>query len=61
MRRALANNIVLTLVGSAAEVVSGLIGDITASSLTGTLNVTTGDATDNTHGNHDWLGSHLDH
>ena len=45
---ALANNIVLTLVGSAAEVVSGLIGNITASSLTGTLNVTTGDATDNT-------------
>src|SRR5262249_54224104 len=44
----LANNTVLTLVGSAAEVVTGLIGNITASSLTGTLNVTTGDATDNT-------------
>ena len=45
---ALANNTVLTLVGSAAEVVSGLIGNITASSLTGALTVTTGDATDNT-------------
>ena len=44
---ALANNIVLTLVGSAAEVVTGLIGNITASSLTGALTVTTGDATDN--------------
>ena len=30
------------------EVVTGLIGDITASSLTGALTVTTGDATDNT-------------
>ena len=45
---ALANNTALTLVGSAAEVVSGLIGNITASSLTGALTVTTGDATDNT-------------
>ena len=45
---ALANNIALTLVGSAAEVVTGLIGDITAASLTGALTVTTGDATDNT-------------
>ena len=44
---ALANNIVLTLVGSAAEVVTGLIGNITAGSLTGALTVTTGDATDN--------------
>ena len=44
----LANNTTLTLVGSAAEVVSGLIGNITASSLTGALTVTTGDATDNT-------------
>ena len=45
---ALANNTVLTLLGSAAEVVTGLIGNITASSLTGALTVTTGDATDNT-------------
>ena len=45
---ALANNIALTLVGSAAEVVTGLIGNITAGSLTGALTVTTGDATDNT-------------
>jgi large repetitive protein len=43
-----ANNTVLTLVGSSAEVVSGLIGNITASALTGALTVTTGDATDNT-------------
>ena len=45
---ALANNTALTLTGSAAEVVSGLIGNITAGSLTGALTVTTGDATDNT-------------
>ena len=45
---ALANNIALTLVGSAAEVVTGLIGNITAGTLTGALTVTTGDATDNT-------------
>ena len=31
---ALANNIALTLVGSAAEIVTGLIGNITAGSLT---------------------------
>ena len=45
---ALANNTALTLVGSAAEMVTGLIGDIAAGSLTGALTVTTGDATDNT-------------
>ena len=45
---ALANNTALTLAGSAAEVVSGLIGNITAGALTGVLTVTTGDATDNT-------------
>ena len=45
---ALAKNTALTLAGSAAEVVSGLIGNITAGSLTGALTVTTGDATDNT-------------
>src|SRR6266403_6042146 len=44
---ALANNIALTLAGSAADVVTGLIGNITAGSLTGALTVTTGDATDN--------------
>ena len=42
---ALANNSVLTLAGSAAEVVTGLVGDIAAGSLTGALSVTT---TDNT-------------
>jgi hypothetical protein len=45
---ALANNTALTLVGSSAEVVTGLIGNITANTLTGALTVTTGDATDNT-------------
>ena len=44
---ALAQNAVLTLSGSAAETVTGLVGDINAASLTGTLNVTTGDASDN--------------
>ena len=44
---ALAQNIALTLAGSAAEVVTGLVGDIAAGSLTGTLNVTTGNAADN--------------
>ena len=45
---ALANNTALTLAGSATEVVTGLIGNINAASLTGALSVTTGDATDNT-------------
>ncbi len=58
---ALANNMALTLVGSAAEVVTGLIGNITAGSLTGALTVTTGDATDNTISDHDRLGGDLDH
>jgi Ca2+-binding RTX toxin-like protein len=44
---ALAQNTVLTLTGSAAEVVTGLVGDIAAGSLTGALTVTTGDAADN--------------
>ena len=44
---ALAQNTALTLTGSAAEVVTGLVGDITAGSLTGTLTVTTGNAADN--------------
>ena len=44
---ALAKNTALTLTGSAAEVVTGLIGNIAAGSLTGALTVTTGDATDN--------------
>ena len=38
---ALANNTALTLAGSAAETVTGLIGNITAGALTGTLSVTT--------------------
>src|SRR5205823_3629587 len=44
---ALAQNTVLTLSGSAAETVTDLVGDINASALSGTLTVTTGDATDN--------------
>ena len=40
---ALANNTALTLAGSAAEVVSGLVGNVTASWLTGALTVTTGE------------------
>ena len=58
---ALAQNTALTLAGSAAEVVTGLIGDIAAGSLTGALTVTTGDATDNDDRDHDRLGSNLDH
>ena len=44
---ALAQNTALTLIGSAAEVVTGLVGNITAGSLTGALTVTTGNAADN--------------
>ncbi len=36
----------LTLTGTAAEVVAGLVGDVTATSLTGALTVTMGDAAD---------------
>ena len=39
---ALAQNTALTLDGSAAETVTGLVGDIAAGSLTGALTVTTG-------------------
>ena len=44
---ALAQNTALTLAGSAAETVTGLVGNIAAGSLTGALTVTTGDAADN--------------
>ena len=44
---ALAQNTTLTESGSANQVVSGLVGDITATNLSGTLNVTTADAGDN--------------
>ena len=44
---ALAQNTALTLIGSAAETVTGLVGDIAAGSLTGALTVTTGNAADN--------------
>jgi Ca2+-binding RTX toxin-like protein len=44
---ALAENVQLTLVGGANVVVDGLVGDIVASSLTGTLTVTASDASDN--------------
>ena len=41
------SNTLLTLIGTAAFVVDGLVGDLDASALTGTLTVTTGDAIDN--------------
>ena len=41
----LANNTTLTESGAAQQVVTGLVGDINASALTGTLTVTTGDNT----------------
>ena len=44
---ALAQNTALTLSGSAAETVTGLVGNIAAGSLTGALTVTTGNAADN--------------
>ena len=56
----LSQNTALTLTGSAAEVVTGLVGDITANALTGTLTVTTGDATDNDDRDHHRLGGNLD-
>ena len=45
----LAQNTLLTLSGTAAFVVDGLVGDSDASALTGTLTVTTGDAADERH------------
>ena len=48
MRRRWPTNTTLTLAGSAAEAVSGLVGNVTASSLAGALTVTTGDAADDT-------------
>ncbi|MBI1204120.1 MAG: hypothetical protein GC182_16585, partial [Rhodopseudomonas sp.] len=44
---ALPDNTLLTLSGSAAFVVTGLVGDLDASAVTGGLTVTTGDAADN--------------
>jgi Ca2+-binding RTX toxin-like protein len=44
---ALAQDTTLIESGSANQVVTGLVGDISATNLSGTLNVTTGDATDN--------------
>jgi hypothetical protein len=44
---ALAQNTTMTLSGSSNEVVTNLVGDVTASALSGTLNVTTADAGDN--------------
>ena len=41
---ALAQNTALTLAGSAAETVTGLVGDINAGALSGALSVTTGNA-----------------
>ena len=58
---ALAQNTALTLTGSAAEMVTGLVGDIAAGTLTGALTVTTGDAADNGISDYDRLGGDLDH
>ena len=58
---ALAQNTALTLMGSAAEVVTGLVGDIAAGSLTGALTVTTGNAADNGISITTGCGSDLDH
>ena len=58
---ALAQNTALTLAGSAAETVTGLVGNIAAGSLTGALTVTTGNAGDNGNQHHDRLGGDLDH
>ena len=58
---ALAQNTALTLSGSAAETVTGLVGNITAGSLTGALTVTTGNAADNGISHHDRFGRDLDH
>jgi Ca2+-binding RTX toxin-like protein len=44
---ALAQNTALTLTGSSQDLVTGLVGDISATNLTGSLTVTTGDAGDN--------------
>ncbi len=43
----LAQNTTLTQSGSANQLVTNLVGDISATNLSGTLNVTTGDAADN--------------
>ena len=57
---ALAQNTALTLAGSAAETVTGLVGDIAAGSLTGALTVTTGNAADNGINDHHRVGGNLD-
>ena len=56
----LSQNTALTLMGSAAEVMSRLVGDIAAGSLTGTLTVTTGNAANNGHIDHHRLSGDLD-
>ena len=58
---ALAQNTALTLAGSAAETVTGLVGNINAGSLTGALSVTTGNAADNDDRDHHRVGGDLDH
>ena len=58
---ALAQNTPLTLAGSAAETVTGLVGDLAAGALTGALTVTTGQRDRQRHRDHDRLGGDLDH
>ena len=57
---ALAQNTTLTLSGSAAETVTGLVGNLNVGALTGALNVTTGNATDNAYRHHHRVGGDLD-
>ena len=58
---ALAQNTALTLSGSAAETVTGLVGNIAAGSLTGALTRDHGQCGRQRHRDHDRLGGDLDH
>ena len=58
---ALAQNTLLTLAGSAAETVTGLVGNLNAGSLAGALTVTMGDANDNGIAIATGSGATLDH
>ena len=58
---ALAQNTALTLAGSAAETVTGLVGNITAGSLTGRSDRDHGRCGRQRHRDHHRLGGDLDH
>ena len=57
----LAQNTLLTLSGTAAFVVDGLVGDLERLGLSGTLTVTTGNAAGQRHHHHHRVGGDLDH